>query len=913
MASSDTSLHTCPDEAELQGYHAQELGADQTAAVRAHLIHCPACTARSAALLAEHEAWVLRLRTAGLPPARGPDSASPDAAIRSNDIPGYEILEEIARGGQGIVFRALQKSTKREVALKVLREGPYAAPATRRRFERAIELAATLDHPHIVTIFDSGETPTRRQYVVMDYVRGRRLDRYLGAEAPPLRARLALFARIGHAVNYAHQRGVIHRDLKPSNVLVSDDGQPHILDFGLARQVAEANVSAVTTAGQVVGTLPYMAPEQARGLSDAADVRGDVYALGVMLYELLAGTFPYPVTGDTLEVLRHIAETPPARLRGRPRVAAALSVDEELETIVLKALAKERERRYQTAGDLARDIDHYLAGEPIEAKRDSGLYVLRKTLLRYRVAAGVAVAFVVLVTASAVALGVMYGRQVRLRAEAERQAMLARTATAEAERQALLARAGEVEAERQAAVARAAEANAEQQAIAAHAAEADAQRRFQQVRELARFFVLDFDPLIARLPGAAPARRALVQKGLSYLDALAQDAGADRGLQRELAAAYIAIGDVQGDPDSASLGDLKGALESYRKAERILDDSLAADPTDAAAVAAGFLNRHKIGDALAGLGDHAGALAAYQDVLARGQRWLADHPQDEAAQRHIANAHQRIGSVLQTQKDLDGALKHFEQYMDYARAFAAGGTDDLWRRRGIAVALTKLANIHYARHELPAALENYREFLAMSQQLRAAHPDDLVARRDVGIAHQWIGIILADQGEREAALESFAASSAVFEALQQDDPQDVAAPTQLVINWSKAGEIHLAAGRRDEATRSFEGALAVVAALAQRQPDRPEVLRLLGVSFYKLVELERAQAQEASWPRAERAEHWQAARGWLVKCREVFVDMQQRSLLTPSDAAVPDELAAEIAACDVQLGTPTTATAPSQP
>jgi serine/threonine protein kinase len=306
---SDPAVCECPCDDALRAFHAQECAAAEEALIRTHLARCTGCAARSAALVSAHESWVQRLRTAGLPPLAGP------AGGAAPQIAGYEILGELSRGGQGVVFRALQKSTKREVALKILREGPFAAPSARRRFEREIELAASLQHPHLVTIFDSGATADGRRFFVMDYVHGLALDRYLSARLPGLPVKLALFSKICHAVNYAHQRGIIHRDLKPSNILVSADGEPHILDFGLARQVAEADAAALTTTGLVAGTLPYMSPEQARGLPDGVDVRSDVYSLGVMLYEMLVGTYPYPVTGDVVQVLRHIAETPPSRLR----------------------------------------------------------------------------------------------------------------------------------------------------------------------------------------------------------------------------------------------------------------------------------------------------------------------------------------------------------------------------------------------------------------------------------------------------------------------------------------------------------------------------------------------------------------------------------------------------------------------
>ncbi|MCC6359581.1 MAG: serine/threonine protein kinase, partial [Phycisphaerales bacterium] len=325
-------------------------------------------------------------------PTRVSDSTlhpTPRMAITERPaIEGYELITEIHRGGQGVVFRAFQRSTKREVALKVLLEGAYASETARRRFEREVELAASLRHPNIVTILDSGLS-LGRMYFAMEFIEGQRLDQYLRAAQPPIEKTLELFEQICSAVNFAHQRGVIHRDLKPSNILVDADGVPHILDFGLAKTLRgdnpdETTVHVLSTTGQVVGTLAYMSPEQAAG-SDDVDLRSDVYSLGVIFYESLLGQTPYPVTGPLGEVLNRIAQDDPTRPRSvRVSSRFAHAIDDEIETILLKCLEKERSRRYQTAGELGKDIRRYLNGEPIEAKRASGLYMFRKTLRRYR-------------------------------------------------------------------------------------------------------------------------------------------------------------------------------------------------------------------------------------------------------------------------------------------------------------------------------------------------------------------------------------------------------------------------------------------------------------------------------------------------------------------------------------------------
>jgi len=335
-------------------------------------------------------------------------------------IPGYDILREIHRGGQGVVYQALQRSTKRKVAIKVLREGPFAGPRERGRFEREVQVLGQLNHRNIVAVHDSGQAGGSF-YIVMDYISGRPLDRFIADHTLSIAEKLELGARICEAVHAAHLRGIIHRDIKPGNIRIDDTGEPHILDFGLAKitttaVTGEPEPRVMSQTGQFIGSLPWASPEQAEGHPERIDIRTDVYSLGVVLYQVLAGRFPYPVSGPIGEVLCNIVHTAPAR----PSTIRLLKerIDDEAETILLKCLNKDPERRYQTAGELARDIRRYLAREPIEAKRDTPLanwYMLRKTLRRYRAPAAILSAFGVLVVVFAVTMTWMYGR-------AERQA-----------------------------------------------------------------------------------------------------------------------------------------------------------------------------------------------------------------------------------------------------------------------------------------------------------------------------------------------------------------------------------------------------------------------------------------------------------------------------------------------------------
>jgi non-specific serine/threonine protein kinase/serine/threonine-protein kinase len=326
---------------------------------------------------------------------RESEQAQPAEGPPAGIFPGYHVVRAIHHGAQGIVYEAVRESTGHSVAIKVMREGPHAGASNRARFEREAQILAQLRHPNIVSIHDTGSS-AGCFFFVMDYIEGWALDDYLESHPLSVPQKLELFVTICDALNAAHLHGVIHRDLKPGNILIDEQGEPHLLDFGLAK-VEEQGDRAMTMSGQFLGSLPWSSPEQADGSSNRVDVRTDVYALGVILYQMLTGRFPYDVTGRLPEVIERIRTVDPRRPRTFER-----SIDDELETIVLTCLAKEPERRYQTAGELARDLRAYRDGDPIQAKRDSTLYVLRKHLRRHRAAVAVAASFLLVLTAGLV-------------------------------------------------------------------------------------------------------------------------------------------------------------------------------------------------------------------------------------------------------------------------------------------------------------------------------------------------------------------------------------------------------------------------------------------------------------------------------------------------------------------------------
>ncbi len=299
------------------------------------------------------------------------------------ELGGYRLQRLLGEGAAGRVYLGEQQEPRRLVAIKVLR---LAATAARKRFEREVELLAQLEHTNIARLYDSGvatDATGELPYMVMEFVAGPDLLHYADAQQLDLRGRLQLLAQVARAAHFAHTRGVIHRDLKPSNILVNEQGEPKILDFGVARVMNE-DATQMTHAGEILGTLAYMSWEQLYGEGHAVDARSDVYALGVIGYQLLSGELPYPgLPGDTLiSAIRRLQRESPVKLsQRRPQTRG------DVETLIMKALARDASQRYPSAAEFAADIERYLTQRPIEARPPTMRYLLGLLVRRHKAAA----------------------------------------------------------------------------------------------------------------------------------------------------------------------------------------------------------------------------------------------------------------------------------------------------------------------------------------------------------------------------------------------------------------------------------------------------------------------------------------------------------------------------------------------
>lgn len=676
----------------------------------------------------------------------------------------YKLLEQVGEGGMGAVYRAVRAdgSYDKQVAIKLIRSG-LGTDFFVARFRNERQILAALEHPNIARLLDGGVTEEGLPYVVLEFVTGMPIDEYCARHDLPIADRLKLFRTVCSAVQYAHQNLVVHRDLKPGNILVTEDGVPKLLDFGIAKILdpEKEDGGDHTLTMMRVMTPDFASPEQVRG--DPITTASDVYSLGVILYLLLAGRRPYRVSGAAPhEIIKAICDTDPekpstavTRSEKREKTAQpdaqaragegteqdskgdrlrrALSGD--LDNIVLKALRKERERRYATIEQFSEDIRRHLEHLPVIARKDTPAYRASKFVLRHKVGVGATVVF-------AFALIAAFSITVR--------------------------------------------------------EERIAQRRFNDVRSLANSLIFDIHDSIKDLPGSTPARKVIVDRALRYLNALAQESSRDLGLQRELATAYARVGLVQGNYRQDNLGDVKGSLDSYQRALEIRKqvDAKSRDWLDRLALAEAY---RLVAEQQWPTGKEHEARDNMDRAIAISEALNKAHPNDPKVLYELSFDHessQLIGYPNDPEGDLKGRAD-IRRALEVDEALLKIQPDGLRELYGYAVDLSRMGG-SLGGTDPNGALTYYQRELEISQKL-TQRSSELRYAREVAHAYSEIGGVYDDFGDYPGAVVNNEKALAIFQGLSQSDPKNAYVRQSLAISYintavavAKAGDFGLA-------------------------------------------------------------------------------------------------------------------------
>jgi tetratricopeptide (TPR) repeat protein/tRNA A-37 threonylcarbamoyl transferase component Bud32 len=745
----------------------------------------------------------------------------------------YRVIRELGRGGMSRVYLAARadQTFEKQVAIKVVQHGLDTEEVTQ-RFQSERQILARLDHPNITRILDGGTTDDGLPYLVMDYVEGEPIDRYCEAQGLDVAARIRLFQGVCAAVHYAHQNLIIHRDIKPGNVLVTHDGVPRLLDFGIAKLIsAGAGPEEATRTVLRRLTPEYASPEQVRG--EALTTASDVYSLGVLLYRLLTGRSPYRGRAGSATVLeRQICDEQPER----PSVAVARAggspagegtpeklrrrLDGDLDNIVLMALRKEPQRRYASVEQLSQDIGRHLANLPVIARPDTAAYRTAKFVRRHRTGVAASAAIAVLLVAGVV--GTSW------------------------------------------------------QARVARAERARAQQQFNDVRRLATSFLFEFNSSIQNLPGATPARKLLVQRALEYLSKLAQQSQGDPALQRELAEAYLKVGDLQGNPYEPNLGDAQGAVDSYRKALAISAALVHADGTDAQAQRYLARSYQSLGEVLPLLGKAADGVANVRRASEIFAMLVRRTPHDRDLRVALANCYQALGDLqghgeLQNLGDRAGALDSYRKAVAVFDAMAVENPADQKARGGAAVMRTRIGDMQQTSGDWDGALENYRGAMQRAQSLAGEDPGNDRFRRILALCHRKLADLESHRGNLVEAIRHARSAVDINQVLAGADPDNAQASSNLELSFITLAELLNKTGSSRDALQAYRRAIAI---LEKQSAAAPTNLFTRGELADTLVATGAVLAHQT---------HMAEARASTARGAQIARDLASRATATPDE------------------------------
>ncbi len=710
----------------------------------------------------------------------------------------YTVLKEIGRGGMGAVFLAERNDGEfeQQAALKIIRQS-FTDDEIERHFRRERQILASLNHPNIAKLLDGGVSDAGELFLVMEYVEGEPLGEYAANNQLSVEERLRLFLKICRAVSYAHQNLVVHRDLKPSNILITKDGEPKLLDFGLAKitapgEVGENDFEQTKTFFRAF-TPAYASPEQIHG--NKVTTASDVYSLGVILYELLTGEKPFHFEGKSLdEILKTIDLTEPLRpssvgnfksqisdskFKDNPKskIQNPKSLKGDLDNITLKALRKEPERRYKSVEAFAGDIERHLKNLPIKARPNTLSYRASRFFRRNRIAVS-ATAFII--------LALIFGLAIALW-----QAKVARTERDRAE------------------------------------------RRFADVRQLSNSLLFELSPKIERLPGSIEAREILVSRALEYLDSLAAEAQNDAQLQAELAAAYEKIGDLQGNPTNPNFIELEAAIVSYEKANAMRRGLFEKNPNDAETERKLAENFRVLGNIYSQTNEIETSAQHTKRALEIYGKLVAGNIASSDLRFGLAKVEYDSGLNLQANKKYSDSLAYFEKAKKLLADLDAEKPQQAEILRTLVEVKIQNANALSWSERQAEAENEAAEAVKIAEKLFAENPNDVAVRGSMWLTYWLTSGIYQDQNDRLAYEFAQKALKVVAETVAQDGA-NIRAKQQLAKSYSKLGETATTIGKSGEAISDLEKACRMLGEITEATTKNDRLKSELAVSLRRL-------------------------------------------------------------------------------